>query len=224
MIDRFNPQWRLDAKTRLTVHTCAKMSDPQRPLPPDAVAAADPAEDTPSRAAVEDALRFLNHQTTQARLTQAEAAAAIKALVDTLVSTGALPHGEYERRRQRNLDVAARAIQEHPEVRLAPAVDKYAVGPLPDIDCASLLPLCRARCCTLTVWCSAQDLDERVVQWDYARPYQIRKREDNYCAHSEPSTYRCTIYAQRPAICRTYDCRQDRRIWRDFARKIPEDF
>jgi Fe-S-cluster containining protein len=193
------------------------------PLPPDAIAATAPSSEPPTRADVEAALRFLNHHTTEARLEQAELTASLRALVDTLVSVGAMPHAEFERRRQRNLDSAARAIQEQPAVKLGPAVDKYAVGPLPDVDCAALMPLCKARCCTLTVWCSAQDLDERVVQWDYARPYQIRKRDDGYCVHSEHDSRRCTIYAQRPAVCRTYDCRQDRRIWQDFDRRIPAD-
>jgi hypothetical protein len=198
------------------------MSDASPP-PDDAVPAATPTSAPPSRADLEEALRFLNHRATEGRIAQAEVLASIKALVDTLVAVGALPQGLYERRRQRNLEAATRAIDEQPAFKLAPPVDKYAVGPLPDIDCASLMPLCKARCCTLTVWCSSQDLDERVVQWDYARPYQIRRRDDGYCAHSEPAIHRCTIYAQRPAVCRTYDCREDPRIWRDFARRIPAD-
>ena len=92
-------------------------------------------------------------------------------------------------------------------MRFGEAVDKYALRDLPDIDCASIIPICKARCCTLTVFCSAQDLDEQVVKWDYSRPYRIRKREDNYCVHSEPQTGRCGIYERRPAVCRTYDCR-----------------
>ncbi|HEX9105483.1 MAG TPA: YkgJ family cysteine cluster protein, partial [Polyangia bacterium] len=62
-----------------------------------------------------------------------------------------------------------------------------------------------------------------VVQWDYARPYRLRKREDHYCAHSEPETRRCNIYDQRPAVCRTYDCRDDKRIWVDFDKRILQE-
>jgi len=192
-------------------------------VPPDLVSAATPSDEPLARTELEEALRFLNHNATETRLTQADVTATLKALVDTLVARGVLPPAEYERRRQRALDAATRALDEHPVVKLGEAVDKYALTDLPDIDCASLIPLCKGRCCTLTVYCSAQDLDERVVNWDYGRPYQIRKREDNYCAHSEPETHRCGIYAQRPAICRTYDCRKDRRIWRDFERRIPSD-
>ena len=172
------------------------------------------------RGDLEDALRFLNHNTRASRLVQADAAATLTALVETLVAHGLLPQAEYERRRQRALDAQKVALDESPEVQLGPAVDKYAITDVPAIDCAAIIPICKARCCTLTVHCSAQDLDEHVVQWDYSRPYRIRKREDGYCVHSEPDSGRCGIYDKRPAICRTYDCREDKRIWLDFEKRI----
>jgi Fe-S-cluster containining protein len=172
------------------------------------------------RSELEEALRFLNHNALQGRLEQADVAATLAALVETLVAHGVLPPAEYERRRQRALDAQKVLIEERPEVRFGEAVDKYALANLPDIDCASIIPICKARCCQLAVYCSAQDLDEGVVRWDYARPYRIRKREDDYCVHSEPETKRCGIYDKRPAICRTYDCRNDKRIWVDFEKRI----
>ncbi|MDB4970771.1 MAG: hypothetical protein JWN44_6460 [Myxococcales bacterium] len=198
------------------------MSDPF--VPPELIPAAKPTGEPVVRTELEEVLRFLNHNTTQSRLTQADVTATLQALVDTLVARGVLPPAEYERRRQRALDAQTRLLEERPLVKFGEAVDKYALADLPDIDCNALLPICKARCCRLTVFCSAQDLDERVVHWDYSKPYQIRKREeDEYCVHSEPVTFHCTIYAQRPAVCRSYDCRDDRRIWRDFARRIPTD-
>lgn len=191
------------------------------PFVPPVVAPTEVATDAPlARTELEEALRFLNHNATQTVLSQSELAATLTALVEVLVSRGLVPQAEFERRKQRALDAAAIRIEEQPVVRFGQAVDKYALEDLPDIDCASIIPVCQARCCTLTVFCSAQDLDERVVQWDYGRPYQLRKRDDNYCVHSEPETRRCGIYAQRPGVCRTYDCRKDRRIWRDFERRI----
>jgi Fe-S-cluster containining protein len=175
------------------------------------------------RGELEEALRFLNHTTLGNRLEQADVAATLTALVETLVAHGVLPPAEYERRRQRALDAQKLLLEETPEVRFGEAVDKYALKDLPQIDCASIIPICKARCCTLKVYCSAQDLDERVVHWDYSRPYQIRKRDDGYCAHSEPETRRCGIYERRPAICRTYDCRKDKRIWADFDKRILAD-
>ena len=188
----------------MPVHTCA-MSDSLR-------------------SDLEDALRFLNHNARAGKLEHAELVATLSALVDTLVAHGVVPPAELERRRQRALDKQKLELEAQPEeVRFGPAVDKYALDDVPAIDCASIIPICKARCCTLTVYCSAQDLDERVVHWDYARPYQIRKREDNYCVHSEPKTGNCGIYQRRPAVCRSYDCRDDKRIWRDFDKRILAD-
>ncbi len=99
---------------------------------------------------------------------------------------------------------------------LGPAVDKYAVAS-PDIPCEENLPLCKAVCCSLVVHLSQQDLDEGVVQWDPERPYWIR-HADGRCGHFDAG---CTIYAQRPAPCRSFDCRRDRRIWHDYDRRIP---
>jgi Fe-S-cluster containining protein len=106
---------------------------------------------------------------------------------------------------------------------LAIAEDKYAIKDTPDIDCASIIPICKARCCRLTVPLSSQDLDEKLFVWNYAKPYELRRRDDGWCVHSNAETRACTLYAHRPGICRTYDCRKDRRIWRDFERRILTD-
>ena len=50
--------------------------------------------------------------------------------------------------------------RERSVVRLATFRDKYAVAS-PDIDCASRIPLCGARCCSFEVSLSAQDVLER---------------------------------------------------------------
>lgn len=101
-------------------------------------------------------------------------------------------------------------------VRLADIDDKYAATS-PPIPCAELLPLCGARCCTFAFPLSSQDLDEGVVRWDHANPYLIRQR-DGRCGHFADG---CTIYPQRPRTCRVFDCRDDRRIWQDYAARIP---
>jgi Fe-S-cluster containining protein len=100
--------------------------------------------------------------------------------------------------------------------------DKYAIPPdsLPKIDCASRLHLCRGACCALVFPLSAQDIEEGVMRWEYGQPYMIRHGADDRCVHQDRETLGCTVYEHRPAICRTYDCRQDRRIWEDFDRGI----
>jgi len=109
-----------------------------------------------------------------------------------------------------------------PVVYVTEGGDKYALGPSEvEIDCAARLPLCHAACCRLRVPLTRQDLDEGVVQWDADRPYLNRQREDGFCVHCDAASHRCDVYDQRPGLCRTFDCRNDRRIWIDFERRIP---
>lgn len=106
-------------------------------------------------------------------------------------------------------------------VELADEPDKYRLeGEAVEIDCESRLPLCRAACCRLRFALSEQDIHEGVVQWEISRPYLNRQNGDGYCVHCDVQTKACRVYDQRPAICRRYDCRQDKRIWLDFEGRV----
>jgi Fe-S-cluster containining protein len=177
----------------------------------------------PTRDELEDGLRYFLHQLTESRLTQADHSATLKALIDTLVQSGVIAPEQLERRRQKNLDVSVERLKTRPLVQLDKTEDKYALTDLPQIDCASIIPICKARCCRLVVCLSRQDLDEREIDWDYGKPYQIRRRKDGYCVHSDEETRGCGVYHWRPAICRSYDCREDKRIWKDFENRILAD-
>jgi Fe-S-cluster containining protein len=97
--------------------------------------------------------------------------------------------------------------------------DKYTVTPSTP-PCDELLPICQARCCTLTFALSTADLDEGVIRWDYGQPYLIRQRKsDGYCVHNDQATRGCTAHEHRPRVCRVYDCRTDKRIWADFDKR-----
>jgi len=98
---------------------------------------------------------------------------------------------------------------------------KYEV-PSPDIPCAELIPICKARCCALSFALSTEDLDEGVIRWDYGQPYLIRQRaSDGYCVHNAPDSHACTVHHHRPRVCRAYDCRKDTRVWTDYEQRIP---
>jgi Putative zinc- or iron-chelating domain len=105
--------------------------------------------------------------------------------------------------------------------RFGADVDKYLIGAGTPVPCAELIPICKARCCKLPHYLSKQDLAEGVIQWELDEPYRIAHGADAFCVHSNPETRGCGVYQQRPAICRTYDCRDDWRIWDDFERRIP---
>lgn len=106
-------------------------------------------------------------------------------------------------------------------VAIGKVEDKYAAEPSQP-PCEELIPICKGRCCQLRFALSTQDLDEGIVRWDYGRPYMIRQRaSDRYCVHSDPATRFCTVREVRPAICRTYHCKDDKRIWADYEQRIP---
>ncbi|HSN98334.1 MAG TPA: hypothetical protein VLS89_08550, partial [Candidatus Nanopelagicales bacterium] len=165
------------------------------------------------------ALRFVHLMEAQTQARVAELSATVNAVLESLVAEGALPIETYEKRKRLTLLRENERSAREPGIQVSDVPDKYALAGLPDIDCEARLPLCKARCCTLSFPLSVQDLDERVVRWNYARPYLIAQRPDGYCVHNEAGG--CSIYARRPGVCRTYDCRNDRRIWTDFERRIP---
>lgn len=176
-------------------------------------------EDTPQAGDVEGGLRFVHLMELQTKARLAEVAANLNALVEVLVGEGQLPLEAFEKRRRLTVLREEQRAAAEATVELSPVPDKYAVEG-PAIDCAARLPVCRARCCSLPFTLSVQDLDERIVRWDYARPYRVAKGGDGRCIHLAEAGS-CSIHASRPAACRAYDCRKDRRIWQDFDKWIP---
>ncbi len=171
------------------------------------------------RQELERGLRFSHVMEAANRDQGNEGLASAHALVKLLVEKGILTYEEFEAK----LEQTRKEIGEMPlpRVRLGEAPDKYADPEAVDIDCAERLPLCRARCCSFRFFLSKQDLREGVALWDYGNPYWIKQRDDGYCVHIDPASFACTIHTRRPHICRTYDCRSDQRIWKDFEQRIP---
>lgn len=162
-----------------------------------------------------DMLGFTNQQETR------ENRITVEALAELLIAKGVVHLRELEARKQA-IASAARAERTGPAVHLVATEDKYAAPTGEPIDCENRLHLCRARCCKLWFALSVQDLEERIVRWNYAQPYAVAQREDGYCVHQEvDGSRRCGIYEHRPLVCRTYSCRDDRRIWLDFDGYVP---
>ena len=134
-------------------------------------------------------------------------------LLDLLILRGQLP-ATFKRLAQKIQ--ADRGLK----LRLAMYDDKYALES-PDIPCGELIPLCGARCCSFEVALSKQDLEERSVPFVLETPYLLpRDPQTKRCACMDDSSG-CTIYERRPGTCRVYDCREDRRVWLDYERRIP---
>jgi hypothetical protein len=99
--------------------------------------------------------------------------------------------------------------------------DKYVLDDLPEIDCANRVELCHAACCTLRFPLTRQDVEEGVIRFDLGQPYFNRVDESGYCVHFDRGGGCCSVYEQRPAPCRRFDCRHDNRIWLDFEGRVP---
>lgn len=141
-------------------------------------------------------------------------------LVEVLISRGYIHLHEIEERRAKIIQSFSQNDEKEPKVHLLDAPDKYSPEVQRTADCENRWPICKGVCCKLWFPLSVQDLDERIVKWNYSRPYGIAQREDGYCVHMDRSSLKCTIYENRPLICRTYDCREDKRIWLDYENKI----
>ncbi len=143
----------------------------------------------------------------------ADLAARVEWLIDVLILRGQLP--------PRMKHLAAKVRGDKATVRLAMFRDKYAV-PSADIDCASLIPLCGARCCSFDVTLSVQDVVERKLPFVIDEPYLLpRDPVTRRCSCSDAAGA-CTVYDHRPGACRAYDCRHDPRVWIDFEARLPQ--
>jgi Fe-S-cluster containining protein len=172
-----------------------------------------------ARQAIERALEFSNIMSSVNQDQGKETIACVQALTEVLLQNGIVRKEELEK----SLKQARERIATHPmpAVRLANIGDKYSEGQTAEIDCASLIHLCKARCCTFKFYLTKQDLDEGVARWDYGNPYWIKQGPDGFCVHSDCATRACTIHSQRPHVCRAYDCRKDKRVWIDFELRMP---
>jgi Fe-S-cluster containining protein len=163
------------------------------------------------------ALERLDRDHERTRLGVAELQQQIETLIEIMVAAGTLKpgHAELIAKLRRRVEVARQA-----EIELSTVEDKYEVTGEP-IDCESRMHLCHARCCSFTVMLSRQDLAEGHLAWEIERPYRLARSPDGYCGHLGREDAHCQRYEHRPATCRSYTCRTDKRVWIDFEARIP---
>jgi Fe-S-cluster containining protein len=155
----------------------------------------------------------------QARISESEVN--VQALIEILIAKGIIHLEELDQRRRMLRE--ARAEQEETAIRvmLAETPDKYAPEQEVAVDCFERLHICGGNCCKLSFALSVQDLDEGIVRWDYGRPYAIAQDPaDGLCVHFDRARRTCGIYDHRPLVCRSYNCRDDRRVWLDYEKKV----
>lgn len=179
-------------------------------------------EDEKMRAEVAGGLRYTHTRANANTAKLLEVASFAYAAIEILAERGLLSIEELD---QRKKVIADRLVEKFRQEGIGaayqdPEHDKYSFEATVEIDCASRIHFCKAACCRLRFALSRQDVEEGVVQWDFSHPYFIAQGEDGYCRHLDRGCMGCSIHAQRPVPCRGYDCRQDKRIWSDFAQRI----
>jgi Fe-S-cluster containining protein len=88
------------------------------------------------------------------------------------------------------------------------------------VNCSERLHVCKAVCCKLYAALTAKEVESGKIKWDLGNPYFNRHMSSGYCCHFIPGIQGCSIYKNRPYICRKYDCSQDKRIWIDFENLV----
>jgi hypothetical protein len=147
------------------------------------------------------------------------------ALIELLNERGIISLEELDERKRK---VGQRLVEKFAEKGMGVALtddekDKYSYEGAVKIDCENRMTLCRGACCRLRFALTVQDLEEGEVKWEFGRPYMIRHDADGYCHHLERETKHCGVYEKRPIVCRSYDCRKDKRIWADFENRVVSD-
>lgn len=87
------------------------------------------------------------------------------------------------------------------------------------VNCAERMHICKAICCKLNFPLNAEEVESGIVKWDLGRPYYIRHDAGGFCCHKGASG-QCGVYNNRPVVCRTYSCKDDERIWKDFDNMV----
>jgi Fe-S-cluster containining protein len=174
----------------------------------------------PLREDLDAGLRFLHFMGMQTKRDIIDVTSRLFALIEELIASGQLDLRGFEERWLRLREKEEARTRERAHVQVIDPGDKYELKDVPQVDCQSLMSICQGRCCKLSFPLSFQDLDEHVIQWDYSTPYLIRRRADGYCVHFDREGGICLVYENRPAPCRMYDCRSDKRIWTDFEKRI----
>lgn len=88
----------------------------------------------------------------------------------------------------------------------------YSVLPEPSISCAN----CQACCCRLEVRLFTDTgVPHRFIQQNMGQIDVMKRLDDGWCAALDRNTLMCSIYANRPLICRefemgSYECQVER--------------
>jgi hypothetical protein len=147
------------------------------------------------------------------------------ALSDLLISKGILSSRELAERRA----IAERQVLEAREREYAgptlyparPAAPGESESPPNLVDCDKRYGECRSGCCILyNVFLTADEVRSGKYRWDLEHPYRLERTAEGHCTYLDRETLKCSIWNDRPMVCRGYTCNSDKNIWVDFDKRI----
>lgn len=148
-----------------------------------------------------------------------EAESFLYGVIDVLIEKGVLTRDEV-------LQCASKVRQEMEEKgeNIGPGIalriegDGSRQDDFVPVNCSDRLPICKAVCCRLSFALSTEEVELGKIKWDLGEPYYIRHELTGSCHHLEQNGRGCSVYENRPSVCRQYSCAQDERIWKDFEK------
>jgi uncharacterized protein len=123
------------------------------------------------------------------------------------------------RHRQSDPCSASRRLRHAPTLRFAQAAPVSHPLQAREAPRPNLCGRCEAVCCRLTVTLMPGDVVPHwLVMEQENGPASMAKGEDGWCVALDRNSMRCTIYEQRPKLCRTYLmggrlCHHERAEW-----------
>lgn len=151
--------------------------------------------------------------------------ASIEALIKLLVAKGLVDANEFADAREAALARIAGERMDRDDMPVLTVVndDEPPRAPIL-VDCTTRHPHCGAACCVFhKVVLTADEVRAGRVWWDLAAPYALPRTATGQCAYLDDETLACTVWNDRPHVCRGYSCHADDKIWSDFAGMVPTD-
>ena len=140
-------------------------------------------------------------------------------LIDLLSAQGVIDPGAFDDKRDELEQVMAK---EHARAWRGPTLAPDHASPggeIPEVlvDCERRHPTCHSACCVIyRVHLTAPEVRAGQLLWDLTDPYRLVRKQFGRCAYLDEERQQCTIWENRPQVCRGYSCATDTNIWKDF--------
>ena len=140
-------------------------------------------------------------------------------LIDTLIDDGKVEKEKLEKVVKKvRTETVERKEHFHAGIAIRMDGEEKKKDDFVPVNCEERLPVCKGVCCKLNFALSVDEIEDGTAKWDLGQPYYIRHKTTGYCTHLDENKQCCSIYNNRPKVCKKYSCAADTRIWKDFEK------